>query len=73
MILVDISAWIDFFRGVDSWETSRLAGALEANQDLAICGPVLMEIRQGIASDKAIKDIERRLSPLLYLATLRKT
>ena len=32
-----------------------------------------MEIRQGIASDKGVKDIERRLSPLIYLATLRKT
>ena len=50
MILVDTSVWIDFFRGVDSWETVRLAGALEANEDVAICGPVLMEIRQGIAA-----------------------
>jgi predicted nucleic acid-binding protein len=73
MILVDTSVWIDFFRGVKSWETERLAGALEANEDIAICGPVLMEIRQGIASDKAVRDIERQLSPLIYLATLRKT
>ena len=73
MILVDTSVWIDFFRGVESWETARLAGALKANEDIAICGPVLMEIRQGIASDKGVKDIQRRLSPLVYLATLRKT
>jgi predicted nucleic acid-binding protein len=73
MILVDTSVWIDFFRGVDSWETERLSGALEMNEDIAICGPVLMEIRQGIASDKGVKDIERQLSPLIYLPTLRKT
>jgi predicted nucleic acid-binding protein len=73
MILVDTSVWIDFFRGIKSWETARLVGALDTNEDLAICGPVLMEIRQGIASDKGVKDIQRRLSPLIYLATLRKT
>lgn len=73
MILVDMSVWIDFFRGVESREAARLANALEANEDIAICGPVLMEIRQGIASDKGVKDIERRLSPLIYLATVRKT
>ena len=47
MILVDTSAWIDFFRGRDP-----LAGwvdeALEAN-DVAVCGPVHTELRRGLA------------------------
>lgn len=72
MILVDTSVWIDFFRGVDSWETARLISAIE-DEDVGICGPILMEIRQGLKSEKAVKEIERRLSPLVYLPTLRKT
>jgi len=73
MILVDTSVWIDFFRNVESWEATRLGAALAAYEDLAICGPVIMEIRQGIASDKAAQKIQRVLSPLLYLPTLRGT
>ena len=73
MILVDTSAWIDFFRDVRSWEAARLGTALATHEDLAICGPIIMEIRQGVASDKAAKEIERLFSPLVYLPTLRKT
>jgi predicted nucleic acid-binding protein len=73
MILVDTSVWIDFFRDVHSWETARLDAAIEAHEDIGICGPILMEIRQGVSSDKAVKELERLLSPLLYLPTLRKT
>ena len=73
MILVDTSVWIDFFRNIDGWETARLTNAIEIGEDLAVCGPVLMEIRQGVVSDRAMKEVERRLSPLVYLPTLRKT
>lgn len=72
MILVDTSVWIDFFRDVDSWQAARLETAI-GNDDVAICGPILMEIRQGIASDKEVREVERLLSPLVYLPTLRKT
>ena len=48
MILVDTSAWIDFFRGRDP-----LAGAvdrlLESNE-VALCGPVITELRRGLRS-----------------------
>jgi predicted nucleic acid-binding protein len=73
MILVDTSVWIDFFRNVESWEAARLGTALATCEDLAICGPIIMELRLGIASDKAVKEIERLLSPLVYLSTPRKT
>lgn len=46
MILVDTSAWVDFFRG-----RGRLVGAvdeaLETGQAV-LCGPVLTEIRRGL-------------------------
>ena len=73
MILVDTSVWIDFFRNVESWEAARLDTALATYDDLAICGPIIMEIRQGVASDKAAREIERLFSPLVYLPTPRKT
>jgi predicted nucleic acid-binding protein len=73
MILVDTSVWIDFFRGIDAREANWLAAALEADEDLAICGPVLMEIRQGIVLERDLKNVQRRLAPLVYLPTPRKT
>jgi predicted nucleic acid-binding protein len=73
MILVDTSVWIEFFRDSGSWETAWLDSALRRYENLAICGPVLMEIRQGIASRKVAKEIERLLSPLVYLPTVRRT
>ncbi len=48
MILVDTSAWIDFFRG-----TVPMAGRVDeliAQNQLAICGPILTELRRGFHS-----------------------
>ena len=73
MILVDTSVWIDFFRDAPVWEVERLGAAIEGTEDLCICGPVLMEIRQGIVSDKVRKTMERVLLPLVYLPTSRNT
>jgi predicted nucleic acid-binding protein len=59
MILVDTSAWIEFFRDREPVAT-RVDALLEAN-DVAICGPVVTELRRGLrsASDRA------RVLPLL--------
>ena len=59
MILVDTSAWIDFFRGVEPLAT-RVDELLE--DDLcAVCGPIVTELRRGLrsASERA------RVLPLL--------
>jgi predicted nucleic acid-binding protein len=59
MILVDTSAWIDFFRG-----TAPLAGQVDellAQNQLAICGPILTELRRGFHSVAE----RRRVLPLL--------
>lgn len=59
MILIDTSAWIDFFRGRDP-----LASAVDAalaHNEAAVCGPVETELRRGLATDR-----ERRVVlPLL--------
>jgi predicted nucleic acid-binding protein len=73
VILVDTSVWIDFFRGTDTPEANRLAEALARQEDLCLCGPILMEILQGLvrpADDLSIKPL---LHSLLYLPLRRKT
>jgi predicted nucleic acid-binding protein len=56
---VDTSAWVDFFRG-----TGPVADAVDALLDLgqvALCGPVVTELRRGLRGER-----ERRLVlPLL--------
>lgn len=59
MILVDTSAWIDFFRG-----TGAAADAVEAalaEGEAAWCGPIAAELRRGFASAKE----RARVLPLL--------
>ena len=46
MILVDTSAWIEFFRG-DGACADRVGLLLESDE-VALCGPVLTEIRRGL-------------------------
>ncbi len=59
MILVDTSAWIEFFRGRDPM--ARAVDALIEGDDAVICGPVVTELRRGLRSrgDRA------RVLPLL--------
>jgi len=47
VILVDTSAWVDFFRD------ERLAGAVDEALGeglVAVCGPVVLELRRGLAA-----------------------
>lgn len=46
MILVDTSAWIEFFRGRDPLATA-VDDALASNE-AALCGPVEAELRRGL-------------------------
>lgn len=48
MILVDTSAWIDFFRGARP--LADTVDELLAGNAVATCGPVLTEVRRGIRS-----------------------
>jgi len=53
MILIDTSAWIDFFRGKEPF-----AAAVDAALDLgeaAICGPVVTELRRGLRAPERNK------------------
>jgi predicted nucleic acid-binding protein len=57
--LVDTSAWIDFFRGTGDLG-ERVDQLVEAN-DVAICGPIVTELRRGLRS---LADRSRVLSLL---------
>jgi predicted nucleic acid-binding protein len=48
MILVDTSAWVEFFRGRKP-VADAVDALLEANR-AALCGPVVTELRRGIRS-----------------------
>lgn len=50
MILVDTSAWIEFFRGRDP-VASAVDEALAANE-VALCGPIESEMRRGVANER---------------------
>lgn len=52
MILVDTSAWIDFFRGDKSAHRETLHRLIEAEEDIAVTEIIVTEILQGIKSDK---------------------
>ncbi len=45
MILVDTSAWVDFFRGAGTY--ADRVDELLALDEVALCGPVVTELRRG--------------------------
>ena len=59
MILVDTSAWIAFFRGAGPL-ADRVDELLVTNE-VALCGPVLTELRRGLRSPAE----RRKVIPLL--------
>jgi len=59
VILVDTSAWIDFFRGKGSL-AGRVGDALATNE-AALCGPIITELRRGLRSPSE----RRKVIPLL--------
>jgi predicted nucleic acid-binding protein len=50
VILIDTSAWIDFFRG-----NGRLADSVDealATGEAALCGPIVTELRRGLSASQ---------------------
>jgi predicted nucleic acid-binding protein len=67
MILVDTSAWIDYFRDADTPATQRLVAALSADDNICTCGIVLTEILQGVKSDRERNELIEHFDSLIYL------
>jgi predicted nucleic acid-binding protein len=55
MILIDTSAWIEFFRGREPI-ASNVDDALASNE-AAICGPIELELRRGLANARERKTV----------------
>jgi len=55
MILIDTSAWIDFFRGRDP-VAEAVDHALAVN-DAALCGPIETELRRGLSNERERKKV----------------
>jgi predicted nucleic acid-binding protein len=53
MILVDSSVWIDYFRGVSSWQAERLHDLL-GDPELSIGDLILTEVMQGFSRQSQI-------------------
>lgn len=62
MILIDTSAWIDFFnQGTGSTHGQRVLDLIASDHDIALCGIIVTEILQGIAREQEADDIRRYL------------
>ena len=66
MIIADTSVWIAFQRNPDS-STGRELNALLRNNDVAIIGPVLMEMLQGARTEDELHFLEENLSALQFI------
>ena len=69
-ILVDTSAWIDFFNGISSPPRISLRKLLEAEEEVCISSYILAETLQGFRDDREFEDAKRHLLhlPILDLA-----
>jgi tRNA(fMet)-specific endonuclease VapC len=67
MMLVDTSAWVDFFRGKEPMATA-VDGALFGNE-AALCGPVETELRRGLLNAKKRKQVLPLLQGCHWLDT----
>lgn len=55
MILVDTSAWVDFFR--DREPLAQLVDDALAANEVAVCGPIETELRRGLLNERERKKI----------------
>ena len=61
MILVDSSAWIEFQRATGSAVDERLTKAIEADEDLATLGLVVLEVVAGARDERQARELRRLL------------
>ncbi|OBA76602.1 ribonuclease [Mycobacterium sp. 1554424.7] len=65
MILVDTSAWIEYFRATGSAAAAEVRRLIsEDERQIAMCEPIAMEILTGAADDNAYVMLERLVNGL---------
>jgi len=66
-VLVDSSAWVDFFNGHPSAEAEALAWLIREEADVLTCGVVVAEVLQGIRRSQGLATIEQHLLDMEWL------
>lgn len=66
-VLVDTSAWVDFFNGHPSPEADALTRLIEQEADVVTCGVVTAEVLQGLRRSKTLTEIERHFLDMEWL------
>jgi len=69
-ILVDTSAWIEFFRKKESPISFMLREALKLNQ-VCYAGPIAVELFQGAKTSKEVQVIDELLESIPYVEVTR--
>lgn len=67
-VLVDTSAWVEFFNGTDSPESEAITTLLQGDDDVCTCGVVVAELLQGLRRDQQRKRIEEFFGEMTFLA-----
>lgn len=72
-MLVDTSAWIEFFRASGSPHDSFLSRLMEQGEDVTVTEPIVMEVLAGARSEQDARRLRQailafRLLPLIGLA-----
>ena len=67
MVLVDTTAWIDFFKARSSVHVTALENLIRNREDICICGIILTEVLQGIRDNAEFKKTRDLFNNLLFL------
>ena len=69
MILLDTSACIEYLRSTGSVVEAAVSAYREGPQfhELALCGPVVMELRMGAQSDRELAELNASMMDLRYV------
>ena len=66
-VLVDASAWVDFFNNHDSKEAQALERLIREEADLLTCGVVVAEFLQGIRRRQTLEKLETHFIDMEWL------
>ena len=66
-VLVDTSAWVDFFNGHPSKVHAALAALIAGQDEICSCGVVVAEVFQGLRRDKGRKVLQGLFRSLVFL------
>ena len=70
-VVIDTSAWIDFFRSGNGKVADSVARLIDADQAIMV-GPVMTELLRGVRSDKESHQLKTLLAALPYVEVVRE-